>query len=320
MATIQEQDIFHIVDSTKLKCFMSCPRKYFYEYILHWRRDKPNIHLEFGTAWHLAKEYLFIHGVKKENIEPAYDLFLSHYRKYFPEPTDMDMAPKNPGNCLAALSEYVAMHYDQDSLWKVLYTEIVGTVPISGTHQMSFKIDAVIEDEYGIWVVDHKTGSRLTTTWSKQWLLSTQMWVYIHALQSFMADRNIQGAIVDGTILRKKGNAHERVPVRHSSGSMQAMYWSVVHALDMIQWNHARMDECTPGDAVLEAFPMCTESCTQYGECPYMDFCVAWGNPLQHCDEPPIGYRVEVWNPHKDEDTASHTLRDGVLTVRETKV
>jgi len=28
---------------------------------------------------------------------------------------------------------------------------------------------------------------------------------------------------------------------------------------------------------------------------------MAWPNPLQRCDEPPLGFKVEYWDPRKED-------------------
>ena len=52
---------------------------------------------------------------------------------------------------------------------------------------------------------------------------------------------------------------------------------------------------------MLMCFPMNTESCTKYFGCAYHDFCQAWPNPLQHCEEPPLGFKIEHWDPTEGE-------------------
>jgi hypothetical protein len=50
-------------------------------------------------------------------------------------------------------------------------------------------------------------------------------------------------------------------------------------------------------DAVLTAFPQNPQSCTKYFGCAFYDFCCAWPNPLQHAEKPPLGFKMEHWDP-----------------------
>ena len=92
---MEHKEIWDVLDSTKIKAYLECPRKFFYEYVVGWRSIEPNIHLEFGKAWHLAMEHLLVKGYEDEELVQAYTLFHNHYRKYFPEVMDDVYAPKN---------------------------------------------------------------------------------------------------------------------------------------------------------------------------------------------------------------------------------
>jgi hypothetical protein len=61
---------------------MECPSSYFYEYILGWRPENPNLHLEFGKAWHFAMEHLILEAIIAKQSNEAYQLFLEHYRQF----------------------------------------------------------------------------------------------------------------------------------------------------------------------------------------------------------------------------------------------
>src|SRR6056297_1666436 len=55
---ITSHPTWNTVDSSKLKTFATCPRMYFFEYVLGWRTDFPPIHTSFGSAIHEALEVL----------------------------------------------------------------------------------------------------------------------------------------------------------------------------------------------------------------------------------------------------------------------
>jgi hypothetical protein len=299
------------VDSTKLNEFCSCPRQYFYKYVLHWVNETPNINLEFGTAWHIAKEHILLHGYSKESQEAAMVLFESSFRQSFSPQTDLSTAPKNPGNARVALEQYCKQFAGLNSEFKVLYTEVAGSVLLRDDQMLSYKIDAILEKEGKFYVLDHKTAKQLSDAWMRQFQLSFQLWIYIHVLCSIYGSEYVAGAIVDGTILRKGENAHVRIPVKHSSKSMNHVYWSIMHYMDMIKWNNRELEECSESDEVMTAFPMNTTSCTKWGQCPYLDLCTAWPNPLQHCNEPPLGMIKREWNPLVEHEDAKFKVNEG---------
>ena len=48
---------------------------------------------------------------------------------------------------------------------------------------------------------------------------------------------------------------------------------------------------------------------------------IAWANPLQHIDQPPLGYIVEHWDPRKQiEDSAKYIISGNTITAVRPKV
>lgn len=299
---LQPHPTWNILDSTKLKTFMSCPRRYFWNFIVGWRPEGESIHLVFGAAWHLAMERMLL-GYQTRgrydnaDIPDAINLLTSHYREYFTEDQDALFEPKNPAYALEALALYV-QNYVGDR-FKVISTEIAGTVPIAENRRMHFKIDALCQDEAGkLFVLEHKTSQRMTSTWMDEWALSVQVGTYIHALMCMQDPLNVYGAKVNGTFFRKKGCDFLRAPVKKSPIQMQQWLNTVNHYADMIDAEYERLAEANEDDPILNAFPMNTEACVQYGVCPYHDFCTSLCNPLNlAAKEPQSGFKVEYWDP-----------------------
>ena len=216
----------NIIDSSKLGTFMTCPRKYFYNYILHWSKVEPSIHLEFGTSWHYAKEHILRHGTSPATQAEAMALFTDHFRKSFSEEQDFNLAPKNPAFAKEALTSYCKQFATRNSEMEVLATEIAGKVPISDDFAISFKIDAIIQDKFGIWVMDHKTGSRDSGSTDDAWALSTQMGTYVYAAASYFGPESVNGVYMDLSIFRKSsGPLHKRMPIKKNYSSMEDWLW-----------------------------------------------------------------------------------------------
>jgi hypothetical protein len=294
------------LDSTKLKSFLSCPRSFFYEYVLGWRPEAPNLHLEFGSAWHLAMEHLILHGYEKESIVQAYTLFHDYYRRSFNPMMDETNAPKNPSNALKALVQY-AIEYKDDHFTPI-YTEIAGTVPMDDTHRLHFRMDSILDIGGEIRSREHKTGSTLSRQWTDQWSLSVQTFVYNHVLHCLFPREKVWGVEINGVFFQKKENKFTRVPARRNIGMMKVSYWNALYQMLAIEQNmNLLLNECKEGDEVMMCFPLNPESCTKYFGCIYHDFCMAWANPLQNCHEIPFGFKVDHWNP-ADRSEAKHVF------------
>lgn len=307
--------LWDVTDSSKLSSFLQCPRQYFYRYVLGWSVDRPNIHLVFGTAWHLAMEHLLLTYAKDNGYTPeatldAYNLFLAEYRKSFPEDLDLSNSPKDPGTAFKALAEYSG-HY-RDDTFKVLYTEVAGSVLIDDSHTITFKIDAIIDGKEGIYCLDHKTTGSLRQAWQDQFVLCMQAGTYPHALYCMFPEEDIYGIIFNGVILTKDLQ-FKRVPVRKTNEQMAVWLWNTLYTINFIDWNFEQLANAKEGDNVLRAFPMNTESCTKYGTCSYHPYCTAWANPLQRCHQCPVGFKEEHWDPRSQQEHAKYVLENGKL-------
>jgi hypothetical protein len=310
MPILQPHSSWSILDSTKLTSYMECPRSYFYEYILGWRPENPNIHLEFGKAWHLAMEHLILEGYTTKAINEAFQLFLDHYRQFFPEIMDEENAPKNPTNAMNALVVYCREY--QGEQYKPLYTEVAGTVPIDDKHILHFRMDSIMEVDGQIRSREHKTGSQLSRQWTDQWSLAIQTFVYNHALCCLFPPDQVWGVEINGTFFYKNKTTpvkFMRVPARRNLNMMQTSYWNILHYIKMLDLDmDILMNDATEDDQVMMCFPLNPTNCTKYFGCRYHDFCMSWPNPLQRCEDVPFGMKVEYWNPAEEESKHKFNL------------
>ncbi len=289
-----------IYDSTKIQNLLDCPRQYFYEYVLGWRPEKPNVHLEFGSAWHLAMEHLLLHGYTPESVYEAWVKLEAYYRKFFPPELDSSNAPKNPGNALTALAEY-CKYYREDE-FKPLYTEIAGTISINDEDTLHFRMDSVLETSFGIKSREHKTGSQLSRQWTDQWRNSIQCGTYNHVLYCLFPPSEVWGVEINGAIFNKTKMQFQRVPARRSPEMMQVWLSTVNFWVSLIKSEmNLLFNDCSEDDSILTAFPLNPQACTKYFGCKYIDYCTSWPNPLREAHEPPIGMKVEHWDPTADE-------------------
>ena len=305
MTELSEHPTWKILDSSKWTTFMDCPRRYFWEYVLGWRSDAPNNHLEFGTAWHDAMEYLLLNGYSDECVIGAFDKFLAHYRDHFPESSDELYDPKTPRNALKALSLYAERYLSDLRDFEVLYTEAAGTVPVNEVQVLHFRLDSICRDTQGRhFSLEHKTGSRLSRFWTDQWPLSPQVGTYTHVMHCLYPSNDVWGVKINGTFFQKTKIDFSRIPIRKTLSQMQQWLWNVNWWADQIAWQFESLTgHCSADDPVLMAFPQQPGVCTKYFGCPYHDFCLAWPNPLQHLDEIPAGFKYDFWDPSEREAT-----------------
>ena len=299
---------WQIYDSSKVQTYLNCPRKYFYNYILGWDTDEPNVHLVFGEGWHRAMEVLLNEGYTNDAIKNAYNEFFKYYREHYTEIQDSVNFPKSPNSIVPTLVEYIQKYKASDT-FEVLYTEVAGTVPISENRVVHFRLDSIVKGDEGIFSLEHKTGSRLSQAWIDQWTLKTQVGTYMHVLHSLYDPKDVYGIKINGVIFKRTKNDYIRVPIRKSTDMMNTWLWNMNHWIDLIEWNMNELAESTEDELVLHAFPMNTESCISYGRaCKYLDFCSLLSNQLKHAEEPPSVFVRKFWDPSAREETAKTVM------------
>ena len=307
---ILEQPTWKIKDSSKLSDWLDCPRMYFFRHMLGWRVDRPNHDAYFGESWHKAREYQLLHGYHE--LEGAYSAFIEHYRKEFPQDTDVLYTPKDPTAAMLALQQ-IAQQYPHDlDDNKVLYTEISGTVPVDQKGRvLHYRMDSVIERADGkIFSWDHKSAKRFSRQWAENFFLSIQTGTYTHCMYCMYPIDQVIGIEYCGTAFEYMKRTQEyrisfqRVPAWKTPDQMNVWLWLVNVLLDDIEREtNNLMNYCTEDDTVLMAFPLNPNSCSKYWGCAYHGYCMSWSNPLRYCYESPLGFKQEFWNPSLMETT-----------------
>jgi len=326
-APLQPVEQWNIKDSSKTDTFMSCPRKYFFRYILGWTSEHANIHLGFGTAWHLAIEYLAQHHhetLTRDHVDAAYEIFLASYRSQFSAEWDEDHSPKNPAFAFKGLIA-IANKLEKQKM-KVLYTEIPGSISLTDDDVVHFKIDMIAEGLSGHefhgqkFVVDWKTTKSMTASWRDQWELAIQPKTYLHAINFLYGVENVAGVIMSGTVFRKtKPIEFMDHHIGATPTGMMMWMWVMRHHFSLLKWCHEALSQATDNDDIMEAFPPNFQSCTaKYGTCPYLSICSNNPNPLQMCGDVPVNMKIEHWDPRDREEDAPVTFNETKLVTKET--
>lgn len=325
---LPDQPTWNIKDSTKLTDYTACPRKYFYNYVLGWKTDEPAHDLHFGESWHRAREHQLIHGY--DDVQGAFDKFITHYRSVFPESTDSLFNPKTPTAALHTLMKF-AEERGNDLLENEVVildgekmTEISGKVPVDDHRYLHYRMDSIMRrlSDGKIFSWDHKSTtakSIVYPSWSEQFYLGIQNGTYTHCLYCQFPIEEVLGVefcgvgfefLSKGSSKRPAGyySTFKRVPAYKDPGQMNAWLWNVNRILDEIDQDMDMLMSCSEDETVMMAFRMNPNSCTMYRGCPYHDFCCSFTNPLQQCYEPPLGFRVEFWDPSAMQTTVKKDL------------
>jgi hypothetical protein len=315
-----------IKDTSKINSYRTCPRQFFYTYILGWSPDMKSNHLVFGDAWHKACELFAFEGYDDEVVLRAIEVFQSTYRKKFPMETDEIFHPKDPPNAFEALALYSVKYqtdpfeYDIPTFNDVPLVEVSGTVPINTEGGViHFKQDAVLRRKADgkIFGLERKTkGGYFNEMWWFDWELAFQIKCYQHALLCMFDPEEVGGMIVDGAAFIKSkklgGTSNfERRMIESGMHQMSIWLWHANRYCAELDQEMETLAECSPNDPVLQAYPMNDQNCSKwFRKCEWHDFCCTWKNPLRHCSAPPMGFHLEYWNPAEKETRHKVNLKE----------
>ncbi len=306
-----------ILDSTKIQTYIRCPRKYFFNYVLGWRRKGSNLHIEFGRAIHEALEHHNLKVKSGATVEEilstrhALECFAAFYDIYreTQHPEDDDWArPKDPVTAETLLHAHMDEYGAKDVKTKILEVEVAGRISVGPDRYLHFKIDRIQEDENGVAVLDYKTASQMSKTWMEQWNQKFQIGCYTHVAR--MLYPSTWGMIIRGMFVYKTSSPKRTygeidfldVECVRSDDDMLEWLNQANTQLDHIYRDYDVLATMREGEPYLRAFEKRTESCSDYGGCPYMDVCAAWHNPLDRGR--PESFEVDFWDPRKNTEKA----------------
>lgn len=290
-----------VVDSTKMELFQTCPRKFFFSEVLGFKPEQSSIHLEHGIAWHLALQEILEnkHLPKEELLDRAIYAYLSHYNLIYSEEDAIGNAPKDPATTYRLLEKFLEQRWNWLQNIEVLHTEVLGAIPVTDTGVLYVKIDAIVRDDRGIYILDHKTTSHNTEAWRRHWTMSSQLSAYIHALYAVYPEDQVYGALVLGACFKKDPEIVE-IEVVKTFKQIQAWLCSMQYWMEEYWTNINWLKEELPyyNEPILLGFPHKTSGCMAYNTlCPYYGLCEAYVNPLELWGKPPHGYTIRHWDP-----------------------
>lgn len=154
-----------------MKCYRRCPKQFEYKYI---QRLKPKVlgrPLRFGTWMHALMEAHY----KGEDVEAMHRHFTHQFSQYFDEEkVELGDLPRDVWRTWLSY----LWHYEKDP-WKVHEVEFTLEVELPDGNLYRCRLDMLIENQYGLWIVDHKNHKTLPKLDFR--LLDAQSALYIWA-------------------------------------------------------------------------------------------------------------------------------------------
>lgn len=138
-----------ITTHSMIKTFRRCPKQAEYKYV---ERLKPKVlgrPLRLGTWMHSLQE---VHGNGGNWREKHQEIIDEKWSKLFDE--EKEDIGDLPGHCERLMVSYL-WHYHGEE-WKYLENEFVIEVELPDGSLYRCKIDALVENQFGLWIVDRK--------------------------------------------------------------------------------------------------------------------------------------------------------------------
>lgn len=311
-----------VVDGTKIIEYMTCKRKFFFNYVLGWR--KASNHLVFGKCVHAAMEILYTKGYTLEAVKEGIAKFYELYEQAYPDTSTWDdYAPKTPARFSNMLLAYMAHYQNEDKRYAIAevngkkLVEVAGTCMISERHAVAFRMDTIFKnDENRIFSLEHKTASSMYML-REQHEFSFQVFMYNFVLAMWFGIENVDGVVINNMVFKKTvagGPAERRDGIaahfefnrlRYKKQAKDLNFWLTLANLycdDMEREFLLFADIDNAERDVMLSFPCNMSSCTKYNGCEYKALCMYIHNPLREAAYgAPPGFVQEFWNPLEEE-------------------
>jgi hypothetical protein len=292
----------HVIDSTMLSTFRSCPRKMELMYAQHWKPKGESVHLRAGKAFaagiEAARRAFFEHGKTRADAEVAgITALITEYGDFQP-PSDSAKTVER----MAGALEFYLDHYPlgADGALPIKLGNRTGIEfnfaepldilhPVTGNPIIFTGRADLIGNfgESGVWIFDEKTTSQLGASWGRQWELRSQFTAYCWAARQNGIP--VKGAVVRGVSILKTKYDHQQIVTYRPEWEVQRWYQQTIRDI-------RRMIQCWEAgywDWALD------HACTEYGGCVFA------GNVCKSEDPSPwlpMYFERKVWDPLKREE------------------
>lgn len=332
------------IDYSSLSTYLECPRKFFFQYVLHFRSSRPSIHLVFGSCWHYGLEETYrriASGSAMDtnmDAEFARDISVKAFNKLWSlegEPHfDPDLVyPKAPGRAADMYNKYWKEYLDEDSQKKIIGVEIPFTISLGIMDDFFGSTDEADDDEDddslpdyigrmdlvfeapdgSLEIVDHKTASSINAVTPISFQASMQTDGYLTAGHMFFD--KIPSMTYSVALCQKTRIAFERFTFQKRMSALDRFLLDLASHCESIQEDLA-LYEIEKAETSRKHVMRCFRrksgyACTMFfSACPYFDLCQNRNNPATWHNNPPQGYSVNEWDPSLHEEQLKRRLAE----------
>jgi hypothetical protein len=284
------------IDSTMLKTFRECPRKFELEYLHHWKSRRPSVHLHAGAAFAASLET--VRRAFYEQGKPATEALELGVIRLLTEYGPFDYPPdsaKSPAGMLGALLYYFDVFpLESDPLVPHVWApgksaiEFSFAVPLPFAHPVTGepliytgRADLIGQMGGGLYITDEKTTTSLGAAWSSQWDMRSQFTGYCWA--AGQSGLPVIGAIVRGISILKTKYEHAQCITYRPRWMIDRWLLQVTRDLTRMEamWHEGYFDYNLD------------EACNGFSGCLFRRVCLAQ-EPAAWLE---ADYEQRVWDP-----------------------
>jgi hypothetical protein len=271
-------------DYTMLSTFLTCRKKYWWRMVRNLILKTPQTALEFGRCIHLALDNWYVNKDYKKAIEVFNEAFVEN--------------PEDNKRTKSVAAKLLQLYHERyvDSSIKILASEMEFTLPIpdSGIALIG-RIDKVIDWGGAIYVMDHKTTSRLGAEFFNKIKPNMQFDGYVWAARQ-LGYPTCSGVVMDALLVAKGLIIPAQLAKLSPLGRdiSERTDEDIEGYLNNVRRIVRDIGQCYIHDEWYEN----TESCCDFNECPYRRLCKESGSVRESIVK--ADYVVEKWEPRKD--------------------
>lgn len=272
-------------DYTAISTFLSCRKEFYFFIVKGYRPKHVSVHLRFGLAVHDALDTLYTKG-----LDEALKVFEETYVD------EGDHSIKTMANGLELMRWYAEVYKHEP--FKVIGKPETGFVFPVGDIMWGGRMDLPVDWDGELWIMEHKTCSRLDSNYFKQFDLDMQVTSYILAAEEYLG-KKCMGCIINAlepwkplvrprATSKKPEDHYARAPIHRTQRLKDIFKLNIQRHVRDIQW-------CADNDEWAESHKK--DVCRRYNaDCPYKKLCM-YGEDPRFIEQ---DYIIEPWLPYQN--------------------
>jgi hypothetical protein len=175
------------LSNSKAKTWRRCPNQFRYKYVEKLRPKLKAVQLERGSWIH----DLLQHHYDGEDWKARHKELTKEFYNLFEE--EREHLGELPQECLQIMRGYLRHWKAEDKRWHTVDSEMNETITLPNGVEFNFIIDLVVEEDGGLWIVDHKTSKSFMD--ADFMLIDAQLARYHYALEQLGGYTPLRGII-----------------------------------------------------------------------------------------------------------------------------